>query len=182
MAAGNGDLRWLRSHISVLAVDAALSTTARSTTQAASELAPYAEQGYDCAVVYPTQLAAVPKGMRCAAAIGYPWGRSESLVKAAEARLAIHEGAEEAWVYADATLDDNALLSDLVAVRQAIPRPIVMVVVPAGGSGTGRVSTIAELAGADAVLGTSIPIVGSVEEAIEALAAGATRLASWGSN
>lgn len=55
---------------------------------------------------------------------GFPTGRHHRLVKAAEARLAIHGGAAEVWVAPDpAAGDENALLVDFAAFREAVPAP-----------------------------------------------------------
>lgn len=55
---------------------------------------------------------------------GYPTGRHHTLIKASEARLAIQSGASEVWVSLDETLtDDNAVLSELIAIREACPDP-----------------------------------------------------------
>ena len=55
---------------------------------------------------------------------GYPTGRHHTLIKASEARLAIQSGASEVWVSLDETVSDaNAVLSELIAIREACPDP-----------------------------------------------------------
>ena len=55
---------------------------------------------------------------------GYPTGRHHTLIKASEARLAIQSGASEVWVRLDASVADaNAVLSELIAIREACPEP-----------------------------------------------------------
>ncbi|MDU3165558.1 MAG: deoxyribose-phosphate aldolase [Corynebacterium sp.] len=55
---------------------------------------------------------------------GYPTGRHHTLIKASEARLAIQSGASEVWVSLDASVADaNAVLSELIAIREACPDP-----------------------------------------------------------
>ena len=55
---------------------------------------------------------------------GYPTGRHHTLIKASEARLAIQSGASEVWVSLDASvMDANAVLSELIAIREACPDP-----------------------------------------------------------
>ena len=55
---------------------------------------------------------------------GYPTGRHHTLIKASEARLAIQSGASEVWVSLDKTVTDaNAVLSELIAIREACPDP-----------------------------------------------------------
>ena len=51
-------------------------------------------------------------------------GRHHTLIKASEARLAIQSGASEVWVSLDETVTDaNAVLSELIAIREACPDP-----------------------------------------------------------
>ena len=55
---------------------------------------------------------------------GYPTGRHHTLIKASDARLAIQSGASEVWVSLDETVTDaNAVLSELIAIREACPDP-----------------------------------------------------------
>ena len=55
---------------------------------------------------------------------GYPTGRHHTLIKASEARLAVQSGASEVWVSLDETVADaNAVLSELIAIREACPDP-----------------------------------------------------------
>ena len=66
--------------------------------------------------------AAEPAGITAVA--GYPTGRHHTLIKASEARLAIQSGASEVWVSLDETVADaNAVLSELIAIREACPDP-----------------------------------------------------------
>ena len=78
---------------------------------------------------------------------GYPTGRHHTLIKASEARLAIQSGASEVWVSLDETVTDaNAVLSELIAIREACPYPARLgLIVP------GTVSTDAADATAAAV-------------------------------
>ena len=55
---------------------------------------------------------------------GYPTGCHHTLIKASEVRLAIQSGASEVWVSLDETVTDaNAVLSELIAIREACPEP-----------------------------------------------------------
>lgn len=54
------------------------------------------------------------------AAVGYPTGRQHSLIKAAEARLAVQFGAQSVLLALDDSHDENQLIADIVAVREAI--------------------------------------------------------------
>ena len=68
---------------------------------------------------------------------GYPTGRHHTLIKASEARLAIQSGASEVWVSLDATVTDaNAVLSELIAIREACPDPARLGLIVPGAVGT----------------------------------------------
>ncbi|HZK32481.1 MAG TPA: hypothetical protein VFC72_06180 [Corynebacterium sp.] len=138
------------------------------------------------AVLAPTHLALVPEGLTALAAVGYPTGRHHSLIKAAEARLAVEYGAAEIWLAVDEQgTDANARLADIVAVRQAVPAPVRLQVIAT----TADTRRAAATAGADGVVvdhtwaggdeGLPVTVRGqfSAEQGIEVLAAGAARLA-----
>ena len=68
---------------------------------------------------------------------GYPTGRHHPLIKASEARLAIQSGASEVWVSLDETVTDaNAVLSELIAIREACPDPARLGLIVPGAVGT----------------------------------------------
>lgn len=64
---------------------------------------------------------------------GFPSGKHASLVKATEARYAAQLGAEEIDVVIDVAAalakDQNALLAELITVREAVPHPLVLKVI-----------------------------------------------------
>lgn len=63
---------------------------------------------------------------------GFPTGKHHTLVKAAEARLAVQFGVAEVGVVVDPVIarnDTNALLAELVAIREAVPHPAGLAVV-----------------------------------------------------
>lgn len=171
------DLAWLRSRTTLTLLGAELSSADVRERLAATE-------GCSTAVVHPTHIGLVPEGVVRAVAVGYPTGRHHSLIKASEARLAVEFGAEEVWLSVDSLIDDpNSLLADVVAVRQAVPQP-VRLVVPAADE---RIAGIARDAGADAVVVDKRPTgagegdivaVDDLEEAVAALEDGATRIAT----
>ena len=75
-------------------------------------------------LVSPHHVIAAEGAEHVIAVAGYPTGRHHSLVKAAEARLAVQSGAAEVWVAVDALLGDaTSLLSELVTLREACPLP-----------------------------------------------------------
>lgn len=76
-------------------------------------------------LVSPHHVLAAEGAEHVIAVAGYPTGRHHSLVKAAEARLAVQSGAAEVWVAVDELLGDaTSLLSELVTLREACPLPV----------------------------------------------------------
>lgn len=66
------------------------------------------------------------------AAVGFPTGRHHILVKASEARLAISQGAHRIWASLDSSnTDQNAMLSELISLREAVPYPAQLGVIVA---------------------------------------------------
>lgn len=155
-------------------------------------------------VLAPSHLGLVGEGVRAAAVVGFPTGRHHTLVKAAEARLAVAGGAEEVWLVPDpAEQDGNVLLAEIVAVREAVPSPVVLgvVVEAAARRDIATVRRMARVAGADrlvtatgwhpagvtdtAVVGEcagDLPVTAlgtglTLDEAVSWLGAGADRLA-----
>ncbi|WP_068278410.1 deoxyribose-phosphate aldolase [Aldersonia kunmingensis] len=74
--------------------------------------------------VSPSMLPVRAPGFIIAAVAGFPSGKHHSLVKAAEARLAVQQGAAEIDMVIDVGAavagDFNAVLADIVTVREAI--------------------------------------------------------------
>lgn len=106
-----------------------------------------------------------------AAVAGFPTGRHHSLVKATEARLAVQNGAAEIWVAVDATLNDpNALLTDLVTVREACPDPVVLgVILPAADVAPAAPALVVDMA-------EKAGYQRAITRGAQALGEGATRL------
>lgn len=75
--------------------------------------------------------ASVP--LRVATVAGFPSGKHHPLVKASEARLAVSNGADEVDMVVDVANavagDGNALLAEIVAVREAVPAPVTLKVI-----------------------------------------------------
>lgn len=81
--------------------------------------------GQQRVLVSPHHVLAAEGAEHVIAVAGYPTGRHHSLVKAAEARLAVQSGAAEVWVAVDALLGDaTSVLSELVTLREACPLPV----------------------------------------------------------
>lgn len=74
--------------------------------------------------VEPSLLHAIKDEVAVATWSGYPTGKHHTLVKAAEARLAVQFGAEYVTVVPDfALVGTNAYMSELIAIREAVPHP-----------------------------------------------------------
>lgn len=104
----------------------------RAEVQAAAEEA--VALGCRAVCVSPSVLPLTPSApLRIATVIGFPSGAHHSLVKGAEARLAVDQGASELDMVIDLGAaqagDFNAVLADIVTVRQAAPDPVVLKVI-----------------------------------------------------
>lgn len=119
-----GDLAWLAERIGV---SRAAHVRSRETEDApvSDELTALAGASTAGVLVEPTGVSAtVGSGERpVIALIGWPTGRHHSLIKAAEARLAVDDGADEVWLAVDSTADSAALLADIIAVSQVVEAP-----------------------------------------------------------
>lgn len=72
-------------------------------------------------------------------AVGFPTGRHHILVKASEARLAVSQGAHRVWACVDTSnADANALLSDMISLRESVPAPAQLGVVVPDYSAAGK--------------------------------------------
>lgn len=80
------------------------------------------DQGPVCC--FPSQVA----GSNVAVLVGYPSGKHNPLVKAAEARLAVAQGAQLIIAIPDPALDDNAHMAELITLREAVPHPTSLAV------------------------------------------------------
>jgi deoxyribose-phosphate aldolase len=115
-------------------MDATLLKPEASRADAASLVATAAELGCGAVCVSPSMLPLdVPETLRTATVVGFPSGKHHPLVKAAEARLAVSAGAVEIDMVIDIANalagDANALISEIVAVREAVPHPVVLKVI-----------------------------------------------------
>ncbi|ORI24045.1 deoxyribose-phosphate aldolase [Rhodococcus sp. 1168] len=84
--------------------------------------------------VSPSMLPIRAEGLVTAAVAGFPSGKHHSLVKGAEARLAVDQGAREVDMVIDIGAaiegDYNAVLADILTVREAIgPSTILKVII-----------------------------------------------------
>ncbi|RDI52057.1 deoxyribose-phosphate aldolase [Nocardia mexicana] len=107
----------------------------------------------------PAMLPVRAPGLVVATVTGFPSGKHHSLVKGTEARLAVEQGAAEVDMVIDigAALvgDYNAVLSDIVTVREAVgDQAVLKVIIEAAALPDGAIVEVcraAERAGADFV-------------------------------
>lgn len=117
------------------------------------------ELGVLAVCVSPSMLPIEADGLVVAAVAGFPSGKHHSLVKGAEARLAVDQGAQEIDMVIDVGAavagDYNAVLSDILTVREAIgPTAVLKVIIESAAlSDDAIVETcrVAEKAGANFV-------------------------------
>ncbi|OZC48339.1 MULTISPECIES: deoxyribose-phosphate aldolase [Nocardiaceae] len=117
------------------------------------------ELGVLAVCVSPSMLPIRADGLVVAAVAGFPSGKHHSLVKGAEARLAVDQGAQEIDMVIDVGAavagDYNAVLSDILTVREAIgPTAVLKVIIESAAlSDDAIVETcrVAEKAGANFV-------------------------------
>lgn len=168
----SGDLAWLASRVG--RADYVLPGGAPSATGATSDpsttdggLAQLLDTAGAGIVCEPTRVAQTKRVSEKAGAaahvialIGWPTGRHHSLIKAAEARLAVEDGASEVWVAVDAVdaaKDVNAVLADVIAVSQVVEEPTRFgVTIPASLG----VQALQELADAAGKVGVDVVAVG----------------------
>ncbi|RNE48976.1 2-deoxyribose-5-phosphate aldolase [Corynebacterium alimapuense] len=129
MTALTEDQAWLNGRVFFSLTSPGITQTE---VQAGVEVA--AELGLGGVSVAPSQLsiavaAAEDTELTVASVVGFPSGRHHSLVKAAEARLAVQQGAGEIWLAPDPAIsEENTLLAEFVAVRESVPHPVQLAV------------------------------------------------------
>ena len=109
---------------------AASDADARALVDEARELGAYAV----CVSPSMLPLRIDPGGPVLATVVGFPSGKHHSLVKGTEARLAVEQGAAEVDMVIDIGAavagEYNAVLADILAVREAIgPTPVLKVII-----------------------------------------------------
>ncbi|WP_420099345.1 2-deoxyribose-5-phosphate aldolase [Corynebacterium sp.] len=106
---------------------------------AAAVIARAVEGGCAAVCLPPTlfPLRDVPEGLRLVSVAGYPSGKHHPLVKASEAHMAVVNGAHEVHAVLDAAnvaaADLNAMISEIVTLREAVPYPAMLRVSPGEG-------------------------------------------------
>lgn len=117
------------------------------------------ELGVYAICISPSMLPVRAPGLVVATVAGFPSGKHHSLIKGAEARLAVEQGAAEVDMVIDvgAALagDYTAVLSDIVTVREAVgDRAVLKVIIESAAlpdAAIVEVCRVAERAGADFV-------------------------------
>lgn len=141
-------------------VDHTLLKPEATTADVAATIAEAAALGAYSVCLSPSVLPVnVPDGLKLAVVVGFPSGKHHSQIKAAEAALAASEGADEIDMVIDvgAAIEGryDAVESDIRAVREAAPAPVVLKVIiesaALSDAAIVAVSQAAERAGADFV-------------------------------
>lgn len=125
------------------------------------------ELGVAAICVSPAALPVRAPGLVVATVAGFPSGKHHSLLKAMESRLAVDQGASEVDVVIDVGAavagQYDEIRAELVAVRDAVPNPIILKVIiesaaqhetlgdEAGDASIARCCVVAREAGADFV-------------------------------
>lgn len=102
-----------------------------------ADVAALIEEGRELGVlavcVSPSMLPIRAEGMLTAVVAGFPSGKHHSLIKGSEARLAVQQGADEVDMVIDIGAaiagDYNAVLADIVTVREGIGNAVLKVII-----------------------------------------------------
>lgn len=127
---------WTRDRVAAL-IDHTLLKPEATTADIAAVVAEAADLGVYAVCVSPSMVSsavqASPDTLAVATVAGFPSGKHESAVKAAEAALAVRNGAAEVDMVIDVgaalTGDFAAVQADIAAVRAAIPAAVLKVIV-----------------------------------------------------
>lgn len=140
-------------------VDHTLLKPEATAADVAATIAEAAELGAFSVCLSPNVLPVeVPEGLATAVVVGFPSGRHHSEVKAAEARLAASQGADELDMVIDvgAAIDGryDAVEADVRAVREAAPNVLLKVIIESAALTDEQIVAVCEAserAGADFV-------------------------------
>jgi deoxyribose-phosphate aldolase len=138
------------------------------------------ELGVYAVCVSPSMLPLRAEGVAVATVVGFPSGKHHSLIKGAEARLAVEQGAREVDMVIDVGAavagDYNAVLADILTVREAIGFDVVLKVIIESAALSDEaiveVCRVAEKAGANFVKTSTgfHPAGGASEHAVRIMA------------
>lgn len=161
-------------------VDHTFLQSAGTQAEAEAAAADAARLGAYSVCVSPSMLPLATATAKIAAVCGFPSGKHHSQIKAAEAQLAVENGAHEIDMVIDvgAALagDFDSVHSDIAAVRSAVPAPTVLKVILETAALTDeqivRCCEIAESCGADFVKTSTgfHPAGGATVHAVELMA------------
>ncbi|MFD4292237.1 deoxyribose-phosphate aldolase [Rhodococcus sp. NPDC058532] len=114
-------------------VDHTLLKPEATAVDVASLVAEAGELGAYAVCVSPSMLPVRADGPKVAVVVGFPSGKHHSLVKGAEARLAVEQGADEVDMVIDIGAavagDYNAVLADILTVREGIADVTILKVI-----------------------------------------------------
>ena len=157
-------------------VDHTLLKPEATAADVAATIAEAAELGAFSVCLSPNVLpVAVPEGLKTAVVVGFPSGRHHSEVKAAEARLAASQGADELDMVIDvgAAIDGrfDIVEADVRAVRDAAPNVLLKVIIESAALTDEQIVAVckaSEAAGADFVKTSTgfHPAGGATEHAV----------------
>lgn len=138
------------------------------------------ELGVYAVCVSPSMLPLSAEGVKIATVVGFPSGKHHSLIKGAEARLAVDQGAAEIDMVIDVGAavagDYNAVLADILTVREAIGfGPVLKVIIESAALSDDAIVEVcraAEQAGAEFVKTSTgfHPAGGASEHAVRLMA------------
>lgn len=127
-----------------------------------TDVAALIEEGRELGVlavcVSPSMLPIRAEGLVTAVVAGFPSGKHHSLIKGSEARLAVQQGADEVDMVIDVGSaiagDYNAVLADIVTVREGIGNAVLKVIIESAALSDEAIVAVcraAETAGANFV-------------------------------
>ncbi|MFD6897185.1 deoxyribose-phosphate aldolase [Rhodococcus sp. NPDC060086] len=126
------DTTFSRSHVASM-IDHTLLKPEASAADVQALVDEARELGVYAVCVSPSMLPLRAEGVAIATVVGFPSGKHHSLIKGAEARLAVEQGAREVDMVIDvgaaAAGDYNAVLADILTVREAIGFDVVLKVI-----------------------------------------------------
>ena len=140
-------------------IDHTLLAPGASAADVAATIAAARELGVYAVCLSPSMLPVRAPGLVVATVAGFPSGKHHSLIKGSEARLAVEQGAAEVDMVIDVgaalAADYNAVLADIVTVREGVGDDTVLKVIIESAAlpdaAIAEVCRAAERAGADFV-------------------------------
>ncbi|MGN5236081.1 deoxyribose-phosphate aldolase [Rhodococcus sp. SJ-3] len=173
------DLTFSRSQVASM-IDHTLLKPEASTADVQALVDEARDLGVYAVCVSPSMLPVRADGVVVATVVGFPSGKHHSLIKGAEARLAVEQGAREVDMVIDVGAavagDYNAVLADILTVREAIGfDPVLKVIIESAALSDEAIVEVcraAEKAGANFVKTSTgfHPAGGASEHAVQLMA------------